>query len=111
MTDIILVGAGGCMRELAWQIGESNKDNPQWNIVGYINQDSSEDNKEIVVGDKIIPYLGDDKYILSQRVNTNVVLSVGNLELRAKLYELYKANEYIKFPSIIISGKKICKDI
>lgn len=111
MTDIILVGAGGCMRELAWQIEESNKDNPKWNIVGYINKASSSDKEEIIVGDKIIPYLGDDKYILSQRINTNVVLSVGNVELRSKLYELYKVNEYIKFPNIIIAGKKICKDV
>ena len=35
MTEIILVGAGGCMRELAWQIMESNRIEEKWKIVGF----------------------------------------------------------------------------
>ena len=38
MTEIILVGAGGCMRELAWQIMESNRIEEKWKIVGYVDR-------------------------------------------------------------------------
>ena len=37
MQDIILVGSGGCMREIVWQIQEQNKSAENWNILGYVD--------------------------------------------------------------------------
>ena len=36
MQDIILVGSGGCMREIVWQMQEQNKSTENWNILGYV---------------------------------------------------------------------------
>ena len=38
MQDIILVGSGGCMREIVWQIQERNKSAENWNILGYVDR-------------------------------------------------------------------------
>ena len=34
---LILIGAGGCMRELLWQIEELNKIQDTWNVIGYVD--------------------------------------------------------------------------
>lgn len=109
MKDIILVGSGGCMRELAWQIEVSNKITKEWNIVGFVDQ--NEEIRELTVGNRIIPYLGNDQYILERKEKTNVVVSIGNSLLREKIYKLYRTNESIVFPNIIMKSNKLCEDI
>lgn len=37
MTDIIIIGAGGCGREVANWIEDINKVEPLWNILGYLD--------------------------------------------------------------------------
>lgn len=37
MTDIIIVGAGGCGREVANWIEDINKEEPVWNILGFLD--------------------------------------------------------------------------
>ena len=36
MERITLVGSGGCMRELFWQIMEANKIQQRWVVYGYV---------------------------------------------------------------------------
>lgn len=43
MKDIIIVGAGGCGREVANWIEDINKENETWNIIGYLD-----DNTEVL---------------------------------------------------------------
>ena len=57
--QIILAGSGGCMRELAWQM-------PDWQISGYVDVTPPE--HPVTVGDRTIPYLGNDDFLL-QRCN------------------------------------------
>ena len=47
MQDIILVGSGGCMREIVWQIQEQNKSAENWNILGYVDRASKKNCREI----------------------------------------------------------------
>ena len=37
MTDIIVVGAAGCGREIVNWIEDINKDKPTWNIIGFLD--------------------------------------------------------------------------
>lgn len=39
MKDLIIVGAGGFGREVEQWIGDINRANPTWNVLGYINDD------------------------------------------------------------------------
>ena len=111
MTDIVLVGAGGCMRELAWQILESNKTENKWNVIGYVDKQDANSNHSVKVCDTSIPYLGDDDYLLDAQEDVNVVLTVGNPHFRKKLVEKYKANSHILFPNLVLNNAKMCSDI
>lgn len=107
MTDIILVGAGGCMRELAWQIMESNK----WNIAGYVDKMPSNGVSSVKVAGTEISYLGNDDYILNAKEDINVVISVGNPKLRKRISDSYKVNPHVKFPNLVLENASVCQDI
>lgn len=55
MKDIVIIGAGGFGREVAWLIEDINKVNNEWNIVGFVDDNKSIQGTEIngykVVGD------------------------------------------------------------
>ena len=63
MQDIILVGSGGCMREIVWQIQERNKSAENWNILGYVDRMPPEEHSRVTVGNQIIKYIGNDDYL------------------------------------------------
>lgn len=111
MIDIILIGAGGCMRELAWQIFESNKIKYEWNIVGYVDKCDDSAISSVKVAGIEIPYLGDDGYLLNSPIDVNVIMSVGNPHFRKKLVEKYRVNSHIKFPNLILQNTKVCADV
>ena len=111
MTDIILVGTGGCMRELAWQIMESNKVRNKWNIVGYVDNMPSNGVSSVKVAGTEIRYLGNDDYILNANEDINVVISVGNPKLRKRISDSYKVNPHVKFPNLILENAVVCPDV
>lgn len=106
---LILTGAGGCMRELLWQIGELNRQQDTWDVIGYV--DISDETGDIRVGEKIYPYLGDDEYLLNQTEQTNVAVCVGDPKLREKIAKKLMANPYIVFPNLIMGDTRICPDV
>lgn len=106
---LILTGAGGCMRELLWQIEELNRQQDTWDVIGYV--DISDEAGEIRVGDKVYPYLGDDGYLLDQTEQTNVVICVGDPKLREKIAKKLMVNPYIVFPNLIMGDTRICPDV
>lgn len=80
MQDIILVGSGGCMREIVWQIQEQNKSAENWNILGYVDRMPPEEHSSVTVGDKTIKYIGNDDYFAGK----NRIDKRGSLCGRAK---------------------------
>lgn len=47
MRDIVIIGAGGIGREVAWIIEEINKVKPTWNIIGFADENSEMWDKEL----------------------------------------------------------------
>ena len=41
MENIVLVGSGGCMREILWQIYEG-KNAKEWKVLGYVDNKKAE---------------------------------------------------------------------
>ncbi len=109
MKELILVGASGCMRELAWEIEELNKIHPTWKIVGYV--DRGEELDLVEVAGKQIPYLGDDDYLLSLEQEHNLAICVGEPHLRKKIADKLKNNPKLLFPNLILSNTMVCDDI
>lgn len=110
--DLILIGSGGCMREILWQIEELNKESIRWNVQGYVDQQPCIDHgtSELHVGNIRCPYLGDDDYLLSREQETSVVISVGKPWLRKKIVDKLKKNHKLRFPNLILDNTKICPD-
>ena len=100
--QIILTGSGGCMRELAWQM-------PDWQISGYVDVTPPE--HPIKVGDRIIPYLGKDDFLLQQTKDINVAIAVGDPALRQKIAQKLQTNPHIHFPNLILHGAEVCSDV
>lgn len=109
--NLILIGSGGCMRELVWQLQELNKITPTWNILGYIDNTPPQNKTSISVGLQDIPYLGNDDFLLNQTNPINAAICVGSSKLRKKIAEKLSQNTYIQFPNLILSNTKICSDI
>lgn len=111
MQEIILVGCGGCMREIAWQIEEQKKEEDGWNIIGYVDRIPPEGGQEILVGKRKIPYLGNDDFLLQKSEKTNVAICVGEPSLRKKIADKLKKNVFLCFPNLILGNTKICEDV
>ena len=111
MTDIVLVGAGGCMRELVWQIQDQNKQQNEWNIVGYVEKSKPDNGEMLVVGKQRLCYLGDDDFLLQQTEPVNVVVCVGAPAIRKKIVQKLTTNPYIQFPNLILNSAKVCEDV
>lgn len=111
MKDIILIGSGGCMRELAWQIQELNKEKRAWHILGYADKEKPNSGSEVNVGGRQIKYLGDDDFLIHRTVDTNIAVCVGDPGLRGKIVHKLKVNPKLHFPNVILGNTRICQDV
>lgn len=107
---VVLIGSGGCMRELAWQMFEQNEqENTDWQIEGFVDKEPP--SKKIFVNNIEIPYLGNDDYLLCLKEPTNVALTVGLPNLREKIVNKIQQNPNIIFPNILLGNTSYCKDL
>jgi len=103
MKDIIIIGAGGFGREVAWLIEDINRFKEQWNIIGFVD-----DNKEIQ-GKCINGYevIGNTEWLANQKLN--VVNAIGNpISKKGTMKKLESSkNSYpvLIHPNVIISDK------
>lgn len=96
MQDIVIVGAGGFAREVAWLVEDINSKNKLWNLMGYIDEDLNNS------GNWLNGYevLGDFKDIKVENREIYYVCAVGDTTSRKELSD--KA-EYIGLkPAILI---------
>lgn len=111
MENLILIGSGGCMRELAWQLQELHEPKETWNLLGYVDQLPQCQQRSVTVGLQELPYLGDDDYLLNQTKPINVAVCVGSAAVRKKIASKLMQNPHIRFPNLILSDTKICGDV
>lgn len=90
--NIVIVGTGGFAQEVEWLLNRSNQINPEWNFCGFIDNDLSKHNTQVV---------GDDAYILHAKKIMYVVIAIGDSHIREKIHCSYKRNKNIKFPNLL----------
>lgn len=80
MKDLIIIGASGFGREVAWLVERINKTNPTWNILGFMDDNS--ELKDTIIGG--YPVLGTsdevDKYS-----DAYFVCAIGSSKIREKI--------------------------
>ena len=95
MKDIVVVGAGGLAREVAFVIEEINHQSLQWNMLGFVEQDAAKVGKP--VGKYTVCCTEDD---LADR-DLAVVIGIGNPAIIASLAQKLTAMPHLCFPNLI----------
>lgn len=105
MKDLVIIGAGGFGREVAWLVDDINEVNKEWNLLGFI--DENEDNHgKVLNGYKILG--GFD--FLEGKKDIFYVCAIGNAKVKKVIVEEKCSKYKIKpatliHPSVIISKK------
>lgn len=93
MNNIVIIGASGFGREVAWLI--ENSDN--WNVIGFVDDNKNLENKSM----NDYPVLGTIDFLLNVNEKTNAVVAIGNPQTRKKIVERLQSNTNISFPNIV----------
>lgn len=105
MKDLIIIGAGGLGRETAWTVERINAVNPEWNLLGFIDDKPN-------LKDKII----DGYRVLGNSVDVSTypdayyVCAVGNAKIRKSAVEKIKKIYPVKFATIIDPACVCCQE-
>lgn len=94
MKDIIIIGAGGFGREVAWLIEDINKKSLQWNILGFVDDNESVQGKHFGG----YPVIGALDYLFDKEIN--VVIAIANPTIRQKIFYNLK-NTKNRFPTLV----------
>ena len=97
MKDLIIFGASGFGREVAWAVERINKVSPTWNLIGFMDDNGDIQGKDIN-GYRVLGKTADaDKF-----PDAYFVCAVGASKVREKIVENLKAvNHDIQFGTII----------
>ena len=97
IKNIVIIGAGGLAKEVAFLIDNINQKKKQWNILGFI------DNNKKNIGVKLndISIIGTDDWLIGQNKSINMAFGIGDPGLIKKLSINYSKNNLIEFPNLI----------
>ena len=106
MKPLLIVGAGGFGREVAWLVERINQIEPTWDIKGFI--DDNQDVVGTIVGGYSV--LGGIDYLATMQGEVWAVCAVGSSKVRKTIVEKMMSLPSIRFatlidPSVIISDR------
>lgn len=103
MKDVIIVGAGGFGREVAWLIEDINKYSNEWNIVGFVD-DNIHIQGKVIDGYRVV---GTIDWLKSQQYF--VVIAIGDPMVRSSIVKRLESskNSYpvLIHPSVLHSDR------
>ena len=105
MKDIIIIGAGGIGREVAWIIEEINEVKPTWNIVGFVDDNSEMWGKELN-GYRV---LGGLNILDKLESKPEVIVAIANCGVKKDI--VAKLNNKFDFATIIYPTVRVSKYI
>lgn len=105
MKDLIIIGAGGLGRETAWTAERINSVNPEWNILGFID-DNPEIQGKVFDGYKVIGTL--EK--VADYPDAYYVCAVGSARVRRLIVKKVKSIAPVKFATLIDPACVYCKE-
>lgn len=105
MKDLVIIGAGGFGREVAWLVDDINEVSSEWNLLGFIDENKNCHGKELN-GYKV---LGGFDY-LNDKNDIYYACAVGNSKIKKDIIENKCSDYEIKaatliHPSVIMSKK------
>jgi len=97
MKKIAIIGASGLAKEIWDLLNHINKNELQWEIIGFFD-DAFEEPKEIINNTYC---LGPISLLEKFDQKISVVFGIANREIVFRIYEMLSKNQYINFPNII----------
>lgn len=116
LRNLIIFGASGFGREVAWLVERINNNNPTWNILGFIDDDEAIQNSEIN-GYKVLGKICDinkysDAYFIcavgSSRTRQNIIANIKKLNPATHFATLIDPSVEISDSVTIGEGTIIC---
>jgi sugar O-acyltransferase (sialic acid O-acetyltransferase NeuD family) len=95
MKDIVILGAGGLAREVAFLIEEINKEKSSYNLLGFVVNDSTL--QGAIIGKYKV--VGDEDWLANQ--NINAALGIGDPKINSKIISKFADKKDIFFPNLI----------
>jgi len=98
LKDIVIIGAGGHAKEIAFLIDAINLEQSTWNLLGFIEKEPSE------IGRMNGRYsvVADESFFKTFQNELNVVVAIGNPQKVRSIYSgLMKEFPNLKFPNLI----------
>lgn len=95
MKDMVIIGAGGFGREVAWLIEDINKEKKEWNLLGFV--DDNMEKGKFINGYTVLGSLS----FFEGKKDIYYVCAIGNAKVRKKIVEEIKTKYSIK-PAILI---------
>lgn len=104
LKDIVIIGAGGFGREVAWLIERINQNCPTWNIVGFL--DDNPDLHGMILDE--YPVLGGVNYLNGKELWA--ICAIGSAKIRKIVVEKVERIKSVQFatlidPSVIMSSR------
>lgn len=96
MKDLIIIGSGGLGRETAWTAERINKVNPEWNILGFID-DNIQVQGRVIDGYKVIGTTAAAK----NYPDAYYVCAIGSARIRKIVVGKIKGIADVKFATLI----------
>lgn len=105
MQKLVIVGASGFGREVAWLVERINKVISTWDLIGFLD-DNEKLHGEIVGG---YPVLGNSHWAVEHKDEAAVVCAIGSSKVRKKVVERLQGVQFATLidPKVDISDK-IC---
>jgi len=105
--DLVIVGANGLGREVAWYISVSEHCKDRFNMLGYIDDDAA------LLGQNLNGYsvLGGTPWLMARRDEICAVICIPDADNRKNTCERLKTNPAITFPTIISTGIKLADTV
>jgi len=97
MDDIVIIGAGGFAREVAWLIHEINGQAARWNLLGYIEAAPAQVGRP--VGRSHV--IGDDRFLERYDRELSLVIAVGRPAIIERVRRRVEGLSHLRFPNLI----------
>ena len=105
MKDLIVIGSGGLGRETVWTAERINSVSPEWNILGFID-DNIQVQGQLIDGYKVIGTTA----AVSKYPDAYFVCAVGSAKIRKRIVEKIKSVADVKFATLIDPACVCCRE-
>ena len=97
MRDLVIIGAGGFAREVAFLVADINRVMPEWNLLGYIDREIAE------VGRQLGQYsiIGTEAYLADYGTDLHVVIGIGDPQIISRVADRLKLHSHLQFPNLV----------